>query len=82
MLEDELWCLGLSDDERTVIGEMLAEALHIKPNSNGLYPTAQGELTSLGLFNAIKSMLFQFANEVARETQIKNKPTNVFPLKL
>jgi hypothetical protein len=81
MLEDDLWCFGISDDERAVIGEMLAKALDIKPNNNGLYPTAQGELSSLDLFHAINSLLFKFADEVAHETQIKNKPSNVFPIK-
>jgi hypothetical protein len=76
-LEDELWCLHLSDEERTIVGEKLANALNLKPNVRGLYPTDLGEKNACGLFNATKGMLFQFADEVARETEAEKRLDNV-----
>jgi hypothetical protein len=66
-LEDELWCLGISDIERATIGEMMGKAPNMVPNENGLYSTAQGDLSALELFNAIKGLLYRFAEEVALE---------------
>ena len=68
---------GLSDRERAIVGEKLAKALHLIPNKNGLYPTDRGEKTSLGLFQSINGMLFEFADEVARETEAEKRLDNV-----
>ncbi|MCP4480597.1 MAG: hypothetical protein GY818_21130 [Planctomycetaceae bacterium] len=76
-LEDELWCLHLTDEERAVAGEKLAKALNLKPNEQGLYSTAMGERNACGLFNDIKSMLFEFADEVARKNEAENRLDNV-----
>lgn len=81
MTEEDLWCLGLSDKDREVVGGMIAEALHLKPNKKGLYQTDWGDKTALELFYAINSMLFQFSDKVSRETLARNRPNNVIPLK-
>ena len=76
-LEDELWCLHLSDEERAIVGEKLAKALNLKPNEQGLYPTVLGEKNACGLFNDIKSMVFEFADEVAGESEAEKRLDNV-----
>lgn len=58
MTESELWCLSLTDDERSRVGEMLAEALDIP----------LGDLTPLELFNTINLMLFEFSAQVSTES--------------
>jgi len=69
MTEEDLWCFGLTDAERSRVGEMLAEALDIP----------LGDLTPLELFNAINKMLFEFAEQVSRETM--NNQSKVIPLR-
>jgi hypothetical protein len=65
--ETDLWCFGLTDFERAIIGEKLARSLNMVPSENGLYSTAQGDITPLELFRAINTNLFKFAIEVDLE---------------
>lgn len=69
---------GSKDRPRTgYSGEKLANALNLKPNERGLYSTVLGEKNACGIFNDIKSMVFEFADEVARETEAEKRLDNV-----